>query len=187
VLIKGHYMILTENEKTLYKTINLYQKKIFRQFLIDAITNNDKESFKSTVKIIGLQWGVLRTVVKDYGDENKELEEEASKLKKEHFSSFAERLWNNRESILSGGYSEWTNDNHPHSYESKICFLINPPAFKIIYDSQNKRALGKPNCKPSEWQNLVNDYFEDNKFTAFSIEDYFLNDCNLWLKGRAEK
>ena len=43
---KNKDSILSETEKALYKEINLFQKKIFRKFLIDAITSNDKDSFE---------------------------------------------------------------------------------------------------------------------------------------------
>ena len=69
---------LNETERLLYKKINLFQKRVFREFLIDAITSEDKEAFISIVRIIGKQWGVLRTVLKD--ETNKELEKESEKI-----------------------------------------------------------------------------------------------------------
>ena len=183
---KNKDSILSETEKALYKEINLFQKKIFRKFLIDAIISNDKDSFKDVVYIIGSQWGVLRTVKKDNDVQNEQQDEVP---KKEYFSALVERLWENKEKILKGNYRGWVTDKFPHSYESKICFLLNPKKYGIIFDSHNRKSLkkleflDKENCSPTEWENAVKKYFIKNDFSDFSIEDYFINDCNLWLKG----
>ena len=41
------------------------EKKLFRKYLIDAITRNDEKDFEGVVQFIGIQWGVIRTVPKD--------------------------------------------------------------------------------------------------------------------------
>ena len=179
--------VLSETEKALYKEINLFQKRTFSRFLIDAIKRDDFDSFNKIVYIIGSQWGVLRTVVKD-DSKNKDLENE-EKYVKESFSKFVDDLWKNKEKLLNGTYEDWKNDGHPYSYESKICFLVNPRKHRIIYDSHNRRALKKlgflnnENCNFEDWEKAVENYFIKNDFSDFSIDDYFLNDCNLWLKG----
>ncbi|MBR1721670.1 MAG: hypothetical protein IJ727_04170 [Treponema sp.] len=179
--------VLSETEKALYKEINLFQKRTFSRFLIDAIKRDDFDSFNKIVYIIGSQWGVLRTVVKD-DSRNTELKNE-EKYVKESFSKLVEDLWKNKEKLLNGTYEDWKNDGHPYSYESKICFLVNPRKHRIIYDSHNRRALKKrdcldnKNCTPEKWENAVEKYFSKNDFSDFSIDDYFLNDCNLWLEG----
>ena len=124
------------------------------------------------MQFIGIQWGVIRTVLSDdtakYNECNQNLTEEENQqesevIKKIKFSDFVENLWNNKKKILSGEYTDWTKEGHPHSYESKICFLINPKHYKIIFDSQNRESLGKSTYKAEEWQDIVNNYFEDNK------------------------
>lgn len=179
------------------KELNIFQKKLFRKYLIDAITRDDAaEDFKNVVQFIGIQWGVIRTVLSD--DKAKcnecnqtltevENQQESELIKKIKFSDFVENLWNNKKKILSGEYTDWTKEGHPHSYESKICFLINPKHYKIIFDAQNRESLGKSTYKAEEWQGIVNNYFEDNKLDSLSIDEIFLNDCNLWLKGKKLK
>lgn len=176
------------------KELNIFQKNLFRKYLIDAITRDDAaEDFKNVVQFIGIQWGVIRTVLSDdkakcnecnQNPTEEEKQQEAEVIKKMTFSKFVENLWKNKKKILSGEYTDWTKEGSPHSYESKICFLINPKHYKIIFDSQNRKSLKKSNCKAEEWQDIVNKYFEDNKLDSLSIDEIFLNDCNLWLKGK---
>ena len=149
------------------KELNIFQKKLFRKYLIDAISRDDAEDFKDVVHFIGIQWGVIRNVSSD-----------------DTATDLVNNLWKNKKKILSGEYTDWTKEGRLHSYESKICFLINPNHYKIIFDSHNRESLGKSNCKAEEWQGIVNKYFEDNKLDSLSIDEIFLNDCNLWLKGK---
>ena len=152
------------------KELNIFQKKLFRKYLIDAITRDDTEDFKDVVHFIGIQWGVIRNVSSD-----------------DTATDLVNNLWENKKKILSGEYTDWTKEGRLHSYESKICFLINPKHYKVIFDSQNRESLGKSNCKAKDWQDIVNNYFEDNKLDSLSIDEIFLNDCNLWLKGKKLK
>ena len=47
------------------KELNIFQKKLFRKYLIDAITRDVEKDFKYVVQFIGIQWGVIRTVLSD--------------------------------------------------------------------------------------------------------------------------
>ena len=178
------------------KELNIFQKKLFRKYLIDAITRDVKEDFENVVHFIGIQWGVIRTVLSDdktkcnecnQNPTEEENLQEAEVIKKMTFKNFVDNLWKSKKKILSGEYTDWTKEGQPHSYESKICFLINPKHYKVIFDSQNRKSLEKSNCKAEEWQGIVNKYFEDNKLDSLSIDEIFLNDCNLWLKGKKLK
>ena len=173
--------------------LNIFQKNLFRKYLIDAITRNDEKDFEDVVHFIGIQWGVIRTVLSDdtakcnecnQNPTEEENLQESDVIKNMTFSNFVDNLWKNKKKILSGEYTDWTKEGHPHSYESKICFLINPNHYKIIFDSQNRKSLGKSTYKAKDWQGIVNKYFEDNKIDSLSIDEIFLNDCNLWLKGK---
>lgn len=178
------------------KELNIFQKKLFRKYLIDAITRDVKEDFENVVHFIGIQWGVIRTVLSDdkakcnecnQNPTEEENLQEAEVIKKMTFKNFVDNLWKSKKKILSGEYTDWTKEGQPHSYESKICFLINPKHYKVIFDSQNRKSLKKSKCKAEEWQDIVNKYFEDNKLDSLSIDEIFLNDCNLWLKGKKLK
>ena len=174
---------MTEKEKALYKRINVYQKETFREFLLDSIQNDDQVSFEKIVRAIGIAWGVIRTVIKDSPKVDREIEETAEKFsKKQTFSEFVGELWKNKDKILTGKYKEWSAKGHPHSFESKICFLLNPKYYKVIYDSHNRKALGNINYPATDWQLTVDKYFTDHGFNHLSEHDIFLNDCNLWLK-----
>lgn len=177
--------VLSETEKALYKEINLFQKRTFRKFLIDAITNEDKEAFAKVVEIIGIQWGVKRTV-SNKGIQETEQEIEYKNVNESGFEKFTSHLFDKAKDMLNGEYNDWCNSKFKaYSYESKICFLLNPNYYKIIYDEHNKKASDFKLDDKKQWQNHVENYYrkifgENHNFT---IDDYFLNDCNLWLKG----
>ena len=47
------------------KELNIFQKKLYRKYLIDAITRDDEKDFEDVVQFIGIQWGVIRTVLSE--------------------------------------------------------------------------------------------------------------------------
>lgn len=155
---------------------NVAVKHVFRAELLNAIAKNDKEVFKKCVEQIGKDWHVSRTV------ENEEKEE------------FREDLWKNKEAILSNKY-EWNKSQYnAYSYESKICFLLNPVYYKLIYDERNKKALiefyksinDTRKVDKETWQETVEHYY--SKALSFSpkdetdIDGIFRKDFELWAK-----
>lgn len=124
------------------REFNISAKIIYREWLMDAIEKNDYESFKDCILNLGTEWHVIRTV---------------KKVKRE---DFYKNLWDNRKNIQNGTYNWWTG---APSYKSKVCFLINPQYYKLIYDSKNRDALHKKNCKPANWQDVVDKYYEKHK------------------------
>ena len=155
---------------------NVAVKHVFRAELLNAIAKNDKEAFKKCVEQIGKDWHVSRTV------ENEEKEE------------FREDLWKNKEAILSNKY-EWNKSQYSaYSYESKICFLLNPVYYKLIYDGLNKKALTEfyksihdtRKVDKETWQETVEHYY--SKALSFSPKDetdidrIFRKDFELWAK-----
>ena len=155
---------------------NVAVKHVFRAELLNAIAKNDKEAFKKCVEQIGKDWHVSRTV------ENEEKEE------------FREDLWKNKEAILSNKY-EWNKSQYSaYSYESKICFLLNPVYYKLIYDERNKAALTEfyksindtRKVDKETWQETVEHYY--SKALSFSpkdetdIDGIFRKDFELWAK-----
>lgn len=165
----------------LYRENNLLQKRLFRDYLLRAISADNEELFKKVVEFIGTQWGVRRTIsnTPTPSEEEKEISEIES-----NFDKFAKHLWDNKGKILNGTFVVNALSLNANSYESKICFLLNPCFYKIIYDSHNRKAIGNKDCIYSEWQKEVDAYYEKTfgKIT-YTIEECFLNDCNLWLKG----
>lgn len=205
---KKEKYILTPFERALYKENNLFQKHLFRKYLFDSILHGNEKDFSKIVEFIGIQWGVRRTVSNKIDDEIKESEStnEIQSVVHNGFDGFTKHLWNAKDKILSGQYYEGTkkeNDFHAHSYVSKICFLLNPEKYRIIYDSHNTNSVNEllnKNKKSSfsfeNWKEVVNDEnynkildglkseeILEKDFNPISIEDYFLVDCELWLKG----
>lgn len=134
------------DSKDFKNDFNIYAKLIYRKWLMDAIEKNEYESFKDCVLNLGIEWHVIRTV---------------KKVKRE---DFYKNLWDNRKKIQNGTYSGWAESPYDaYSYESKVCFLINPQYYKLIYDSKNRDALHKKNCKPANWQDVVDKYYEKHK------------------------
>ena len=116
----------TTSALCLSEEANVAAKHKFRAALLKAIAKNDVQAFKSCVEQIGKDWGVCRNV------------ETVNK------DAFGEALWNKREAILSGAYDGWENSKYSaYSYESKVCFLLNPLHYKVIYDSRTKEALNE--------------------------------------------
>lgn len=146
-------------------------KNFFREWLLVSIEENDKNNFKKCVFSIGKEWHVIRTVEK--------LEQE----------EFADNLWENRDKIKSGTYNEWSTSKYDaYSYESKVCFLINPIYYKIIYDRNNKKSLyetTKTWYSPQEWQNAVDDYYEKHHKNETNIAKIFEIDFDLWSGNKS--
>ena len=154
---------------------NVAVKHVFRAELLNAIAKNDKEAFKKCVEQIGKDWHVSRTV------ENEEKKE------------FREDLWKNKEAILSNKY-EWNKSLYSaYSYESKICFLLNPVYYKLIYDGLNKAALTEfyksindtRKVDKETWQETVEHYYSKLPFSPkdeTDIDRIFREDFELWAK-----
>lgn len=124
------------------REFNISVKIIYRKWLMEAIEKNEYESFKDCVLNLGTEWHVIRTV------------------KKENQKDFCKNLWNNRKNIQNGTYNWWTG---APSYKSKVCFLINPQYYKLIYDSKNRDAINEENFKPANWQDAADKYYEEHK------------------------
>ncbi len=148
------------------KEFNLWAKRTFRKWLLDAIENNDFESFKECVRNIGTEWHVARTVETGLKDD------------------FIQHLWDVRTQIQNGTYTGWTESNYDaYSYESKICFLINPTHYKLIYDTNNRTSLNKivgKNLSTTDWQEAVDSYYEEYHKGVTNEEEIFAIDFSLW-------
>lgn len=161
-----------EREKKDYKKeFNLSAKIIYREWLLDTIENNDFDAFKECVLNLGTEWHVIRTVKKN------------SQIK------FIEHLWNNISDIKSGKYKGLEKSNFKaYSFESKVCFLINPQHYKIIYDTNNMEALKRRTNKRinhKNWQEAADKYYEDNYKGVTDIQEIFEIDFELWNSSDA--
>ena len=159
---------MTKTSYEFQKEFNLTAKDIFSRWLKTAIDDDDFESFKDCVVSIGTEWHVARTVESDLKDE------------------FIRHLWDMRKAILDGTYTGWTeSDYDAYSYESKVCFLMNPCHYKLIYDSNNRTALKSKAKKwlyPNEWQQAVDSYYKENQIDTTDSKKIFETDFELWYK-----
>ena len=117
-------------------------------------------------------------------------------LPKKYREKFFEDIWKNKEEIKEGNYAWWSRQ-YFYSYFSKVCYLISPEKYKIIYDSNNKTTLRKLYKKnklkwdPKNWQknideifgDLVNKYKDELENYKGSPEYYFCLDFLLWKKN----
>ncbi|WP_440557972.1 hypothetical protein [Treponema succinifaciens] len=153
------------------KDFNIYAKLIYREWLMEAIERDDSESFRKCILNLGIEWHVIRTVKKVKRDD------------------FCKNLWDNRKNIQNGTYSGWAESPYDaYSYKSKVCFLINPQYYKLIYDSKNRDAINEENCKPANWQDVVDKYYEKDKKEFLKSEKDVLKifeiDYYLWNKEK---
>lgn len=109
-------------------------------------------------------------------------------VKKEYFSQFSEYVQKNFRRIEKGEFDifsvETFPDKQPISFISKICHIINPRNYPIIYDSYVKRALGIKDNKhlQENWNQCVDEIKHLQKGTE-SYEELYLVDSKYWLKG----
>lgn len=161
---------------SLQENLNIVQKQMFRKWLLKAINENNKKLFSECAYVIGKEWHVIRTVVKEEQDD------------------FFEALWNSIDKIKAGTY-QWNQSQcrQYRSYESKICFLINPVHYKIIYDTQNKKSLKKiyKLIDEKNWQTTVEEYYKSElgfvpQDNEKDITRIFTEDCKLWIDGKKD-
>ncbi len=161
----------------LSKELNIAEKQLLRNAFLKSLEENNMNLFYNLVEHIGKAWHVSRTVAVEEKD------------------GFVESLWNHRAEIQSGKY-EWNKSEYEaYSYESKICFLINPVHYKLIYDFQARKALkaAYPDRKNAvfvkdNWQTLVEEYYSQKlkffpKDTQEDIKRIFAEDFEQWFNN----
>lgn len=181
---------------SVFEELNVAKKIVYSKWLRKTIAAHKNEEqfpaeFMEIVELVGNDWSVSRTVPLA----NRE--------------AFMQYLWEKRGDIVGGTY-DWSRSTfvsarsdgvniHAYSYESKICFLINPQAYKLIFDSRNREAMQKEkdaghipaDCKIDEenWQNTVNVYYAQNHADVSDRTDdevFFAIDFAMWFKKGLE-
>lgn len=151
------------------RTFNIETKKFFHNLLIEAIEKGDEEKFDWCLRKIRTEWHVARTVPV------------------EQLNDFIKYMWKNRNEIKRGTYHYWESDKYksleinkgnnkyfvsisrPCSYESKICFVISPDKYYLIYDENNKKALKALKDKRYKNKDVSIEHFNE------TAEDYITN------------
>ena len=172
------------------ETKKMYHKW-FHKYIEDGNDENNK-AFENAVIAMGKTYNVLRTLPK----------QEENELNENIREKFFEDIWNNIPEIKNGNY-DWTKKiegikgRHFWSYLSKVCYLISPEKYKIIYDDNNKKRLKElypeRTWNPKNWQKNIDEIFVDlvNKYQGKlenyedgSPEYYFYLDFLLWDLGQ---
>lgn len=127
----------------------------------------DKAGFREILhSVVGKGSGVLRNV------------------KKDDFPSFAEYVRKNLSKIESGEYDifsvESFSGKKPTSFISKICHIVNPKDYPIIWD-ENVRKVLKVGSSRKEWQNKLEEFKSKQK--CKTNEELYKIDSNLWAQG----
>jgi hypothetical protein len=162
--------------KSLYEEFNIETKKMYHKWFNKYIGN--KDAFKNAVIAMGNTYGVLRT------------------LPRINREAFFKDIWDNREKIKSGEY-DWTKKiegRHFWSYLSKVCYLVNPEKYKIIYDDNNRIRLNElypeKSWNPEKWQKNIEEIFDDlvNRYQV-ELENYkdsleYYLDFLLWESNK---
>ena len=111
-------------------------------------------SFKIAVKWCGVNGNVTRTAYVD------------------HFNEFVELLWNNIDNIKKGSFElsdfKLSNGKKPISWASKMCHIINPKDYPIIYDEKVRKYYKLKDLKDFiKKMNEVKEYFKNETDNFF--------------------
>lgn len=160
--------------KGLKKNItNVDTKLLFNEWLNKAIMNGNEVLFKYCVEQLGSAWGVKRNIPS------------------EQFDKFVNHLFENGERIQNHEYKFWDEAYtlrrkskkreeiiaHAYSYESKVCFVINPTEYSLIYDNNVCLAL----LSLLNFDEVARENTKD--LDRSNIKAFFERDYELWKKG----
>lgn len=162
--------------ESLGEEFNIETKKMYHKWFNKYIKDG-KEAFENAVIAMGNTYGVLRTLPKKYR------------------KAFFKDIWKYKDEIKKGNY-DWTKKiekRHFYSYLSKVCYLISPEKYKIIYDTNNEKRLKElypeRSWNPNNWQENIDEIFGDldkkfkgklKTYEEDSPEYYFCLDFLLW-------
>ena len=152
---------LTGNIKADYEHA-ISWKKNSKQLFEDSF--NDEDLFKKAVLWCGVNGNVTRTV------------------KTEKRSDFYDYVWENRFSIRDGNFDLTQVKDfgvRPISWMSKMCHIINPRKYPIIYDEKVRNNLGFKDIKAfmAKMDEIKHDF--PNKSDDF----YYELDAAIWASN----
>lgn len=138
-------------------------KKNSRELLMGA---TDLPSFKRAVKWCGAVGNVTRTVSKEY------------------FNAFAEYLYSNVGRILAGQFDlrevPEFGGKVPTSWVSKVCHIMNPYDYPIIYDEFLRRQFDVSNV--DEFWDVILHERPISKHTRY--DKIWYKDSDIWAKQK---
>lgn len=144
------------------KKISLAWKQESHDLLMEAW--NDRVAFeKVLLEMVGKNGNVLRSV------------------KKTEQHGFCSRIFENREAIKGGTFNIFSLNGicskNPLSYISKICHIINPKAYPLIWDSHVMKKL-RINYRRDRWDEKVAE--ERERVANLSEKEAYENESAIW-------
>lgn len=161
---------IEEEINNYYMSVALHWKTESRKLMIKY--EKDEKAFEEILhSVVGKGGGgVLRNISKDY------------------FSKFSKYILDNLASIKNGTFDIFKvkkfPDKQPVSFASKICHILNPKAYPVIYDSRVRTALKIGSSKNTEkkWNEKVSE-IKSSLTGKESVEDLYNKDFDYWIKG----
>ena len=146
-----------------YNTENATTWKIESAKLIDQYKGNKKDFEKVLHDVVGRGSGVLRNI------------------KTEDFPNFAEYVRKNLYKIEAGNFDIFSvkefSGKKPTSFISKICHIVNPKDYPLIWDANVRKALKIGESK-KKWDDIISELKQ--KQHGKKNEDIYLHDSELW-------
>ncbi len=143
------------------KTAQLWKIKSAK--LIDQYKDNKKDFEKVLHDVVGRGSGVLRNI------------------KTEDFPNFAEYVRKNLSKIEAGNFDIFSvkefSGKKPTSFISKICHIVNPKAYPLIWDANVRKTLKIGESK-TKWQEKISELTQ--QLTGKEKEEIYEYDSELW-------
>lgn len=146
-----------------YNTETATAWKIESAKLIDQYKDNKKDFEKILHDVVGRGSGVLRNI------------------KTEDFPNFAEYVRKNLSKIEAGNFdifsAEEFSGKKPTSFISKICHIVNPKAYPLIWDTNVRKALKIGESK-KKWDEKISELQKQQK--GKKTAELYEYDSKLW-------
>ena len=146
-----------------YNTETAKTWKIESAKLIDQYKDNKKDFEKILHDVVGRGSGVLRNI------------------KTEDFPNFAEYVRKNLSKIEAGNFDIFSvkefSGKKLKSFISKICHIVNPKDYPLIWDANVRKALKIGESK-KKWDDIISELKQ--KQHGKKNEDIYLHDSELW-------
>ena len=107
------------------------------------------------------------------------------------FPKFADYIYKQLPKIEKGSFDIFTEekfkDKRATSFISKICHILNPRDYPIIYDNYNRKNLNVINDdeRHKKLNEIIKKYKKEQTGKE-SLEDLYMIDSKLWAKGVPE-
>lgn len=152
-----------EKSVKVYNTETAKTWKIESAKLIDQYKGNKKDFEKVLHDVVGRGSGVLRNI------------------KTEDFPNFAEYVRKNLSKIEAGNFDIFSvkefSGKKPTSFISKICHIVNPKDYPLIWDTNVRKALKIGESK-TKWQEKISELQKQQR--GKKTAELYEYDSELW-------